>query len=156
MKLKDTEHCLHLATYLYNFINSELAKEAEEDSSLENLIIIREVYNYDKYGIPLSQMPVLKVFRNTDNYRFGTTIKTTNASVTYNVAYPDLDEMPTILTWMSERINLGLLQYNREYPRLAHNNVDPYVGEHLLFQDSQQGIVSAYLRFNINFKDCPV
>lgn len=145
-----------LANYLQTFLNGQFDKEIEvsNNSIPDNTIIIRSVKNYDAIGIPLSEFPLLKVYKNRDIFKKGTLFRTSQASVTYSVSYPQLEILPNLLDWMSYQINLGLMTYERtEQDLLPPPNNEGYVGEYLLSANELTQAVFPFLRFNINFKN---
>lgn len=145
-----------IANYLKTFINEQFEKEiaASGNTIPQDTIIIRSVSNYDRINVPLSEFPLLKVYKNRDIFKKGTHFRTSQGTITYSVSYPQLDMLPNLLDWVSYQINLGLLNYEMaEQDLLPPPNNEGYSADFLLSANEQLNIVHPFLRFNINFKN---
>ena len=154
--LGEDEYCRKLAAFLRDFINEKYAEERVSKPALPQGVIVRNIRNYDAVGVPLSEFPLLKVYRLRDRFkRASETTDFTDAAITYSVAYPDLDKLPDLLYWMGRQINLGLHSYQRRNKSLlppAQENRD-YTIEYLLTANEQNQVVFPFLRCQIQFKD---
>ena len=154
--LGENEYCRKLACYLRDYINEQYRKAQEANESLPEGLIVRNVRNYDAVNIPLSEFPVLKVYRLRDRFkRASETTDPTDAAITFSVSYPDLDVLPDLLYWMGRQINLALHSYARREKSLLpppQDNRD-YVVEYLLTANEQIQAVFPFLRVQIQFKD---
>jgi len=145
-----------LANFLYTFLNDEFKKEIEVSNNEipSDTIVVRSVKNYDAFNIPLSEFPLLKVYKNRDVYKKGTFFRTSEGTITYAVSYPQLDLLPNLLDWVSYKINSGLMHYAEiEQELLPNPNNVGYTAEYLLSLNEQTSVVYPFLRFNINFKN---
>ena len=145
-----------LANYLHGFINDQFVKETEASNNTipENTIIIRSVRNYDAFNVPLSEFPLLKVYKNRDVFRKGTFFRTSQGAITYAVSYPQLEILPNLLDWVAYQINAGLLNYAKiEEDLLPMPNNESYSAEYLLSLNELTQTAFPFLRFNINFKN---
>jgi hypothetical protein len=145
-----------LANYLKTFLNEQFEKEilASGGTIGSDTIIIRSVRNVDAINVPLSEFPLLKVYKNRDIFKKGTLFRTSQGTITYSVSYPQLEVLPNLLDWMSYQINLGLMTYEMaENGLLPPPNNEGYVAEYLLSANEQLNVVFPFIRFNINFKN---
>lgn len=154
--LGENEYCRKLACYLRDFINQKYKAKQIKNPELPEGLIIRNIRNYDAVNVPLSEFPLLKVYRLRDKFkRASETTDPTDAAITYSVAYPDLDKLPDLLYWIGKQVNLGLHSYQRTENNLlppAQNNRD-YTVEYLLTANEQLQVVYPFLRTQIQFKD---
>lgn len=145
-----------LANYLYSFLTEQFDKEKEVSNGEipQDTIIVRSIRNYDAFNVPLSEFPVLKVYKNRDIYRKGTFFRTSQGAITYSVSYPQLEVLPNLLDWVSYQINAGLIHYDKiEEDLLPMPNNEPYSAEHLLTLQEQTQTAFPFIRFNVNFKN---
>jgi hypothetical protein len=145
-----------LANYLKTFINERFAEEiALPNSGIPSgTTVIKSVRNYDDPSVPLSDFPLLKVYKNRDIFRKGTLFRNTQGTITYAVSYPQLQVLPNLLDWLSYQINNGLLNYEMaENDLLPPPNDEGYVGEFLISANELTREVHPFLRFQINFKN---
>lgn len=145
-----------LATFLRTFLNTQFAKEivASNGEIPSNTVVIRGVTNWDDPSTPLTDFPLLKVYKNTDNFRKGTTFRESNGAVVYCISYPQLNVLPNLLDWMAYQINLGLLTYERtEQDIFPPINNSGYVAQYLISVNEATQSIYPFLRFDINFKN---
>lgn len=155
--LGENEYCLKLASFLRDFINREYVKARTLNPELQEGLIVRNIRNYDAVNVPLSEFPLLKVYRLRDTFKRATeTTDPTNAAITFSVAYPDLDKLPDLLYWVGKKINLALHSYSKSnlylLPPPQDRNGD-YTVEYLLTANEQLQVVYPFLRVAIQFKD---
>lgn len=154
--LGEDEYCRKLACFLRDYINEKYRETQEANTNLPEGLIVRNIRNYDAVNVPLSEFPLLKVYRLRDRFkRASETTDPTDAAITYSVAYPDLDKLPDLLYWVGRQINLGLHSYQRRDKNLlppAQENRD-YTVEYLLTANEQLQVVFPFLRVQIQFKD---
>ena len=145
-----------LANYLKTFLNEQFEKEIAMSGGTigSDTIIVRSFKNYDAINVPLSEFPLLKVYKNRDIFKKGTLFRTSQGTITYSVSYPQLEVLPNLLDWMSYQINLGLMTYEMaENDLLPPPNNEGYVADFLLSANEQTQQVFPFIRFNINFKN---
>ncbi len=154
--LGQDEYCRKLACFLRDFINEKYREVQTANPELPEGLIVRNIRNYDAVNVPLTEFPLLKVYRLRDQFkRASQTTDFTDAAITYSVAYPDLDRLPDLLYWMGRQINLGLHSYARTEKHLLpppQENRD-YTVEYLLTANEQLQVVFPFLRTQIQFKD---
>jgi hypothetical protein len=150
------EYCYKLAVFLRDYINTKYNEAREVNPELPEGTIIRNIRNYDAVNIPLSDFPLLKVYRLRDTFkRASFTTDPTDAAITFSVAYPDLDRLPDLLYWMGRQLNMALHSYAKRDLHLLpppQDNRD-YVVEYLLTANEQMQVVYPFLRIQIQFKD---
>ena len=150
------EYCYKLAVFLRDYINTKYNEAREVNTELPEGTIIRNIRNYDAVNIPLSDFPLLKVYRLRDTFkRASFTTDPTDAAITFSVAYPDLDRLPDLLYWMGRQLNMALHSYAKRDLHLLpppQDNRD-YVVEYLLTANEQMQVVYPFLRIQIQFKD---
>jgi hypothetical protein len=152
----EEEYCYKLAVFLRDYINTKYNEAREVNPELPEGTIIRNIRNYDAVNIPLSDFPLLKVYRLRDTFkRASFTTDPTDAAITFSVAYPDLDRLPDLLYWMGRQLNMALHSYAKRDLHLLpppQDNRD-YVVEYLLTANEQMQVVYPFLRIQIQFKD---
>ena len=152
----EKEYCYKLAVFLRDFINAEYNKARDNNPNLPEGTIIRNIRNYDAVNVPLSDFPLLKVYRLRDRFaRASYVTDPTDAAITFSVAYPDLDRLPDLLYWMGRKLNRGLHSYAKQDLQLLpppQDNRD-YTVEYLLTANEQMQVVYPFLRIQIQFKD---
>jgi hypothetical protein len=152
----ENEYCLKLARFLRDFVNNEYVKLRETRPELKDGLVIRNIRNYDAVNIPLSEFPILKVYRLTDTFKRATeTTDFTTGAITYSVVYPDLDKLPDLLYWIGRKLNIGLHSYSRRDLNLQpppQENRD-YTVNYLLTANEQMQVVYPFLRIQFQFKD---
>jgi hypothetical protein len=150
------EYCYKLAVFLRDYINTKYNEAREVNPELPEGTIIRNIRNYDAVNVPLSDFPLLKVYRLRDTFkRASFTTDPTDAAITFSVAYPDLDRLPDLLYWMGRQLNMALHSYAKRDLHLLpppQDNRD-YVVEYLLTANEQMQVVYPFLRIQIQFKD---
>jgi len=134
-----------LAQYLQTNINA----------SYPSKVVIRSIRGYDAVNVPISDFPLLKVFRLYDNYKRNTEFSLSTGIITYSLSFPDVEQLPGILKWMADSINHYLLQYELDTFRtmLPTTNQFGYRAEYRLTKDEITNSVYPYLRFNISLRD---
>jgi hypothetical protein len=152
--LYPNEYCRYLSLYLKDYLNSEYAQARLENPSLPDALIVRTAKEYDAINIPLSEFPLLKVYRGRDSYRKGTTIKDVSATLTYSLSYPELDVLPDLLTWVSEKLNYAFMAFQRDEKSLLYTqNPSPLSVQYLLMANEQTRTVYPFLRADFTFRE---
>lgn len=149
--LGQTERCLKLASYLRDYLNQSYSNQVLVNTDLPEGIVVRSIRNYDDPHVPLSEFPLLKVYRNQDQFDRGGLSRNTSATITYSVSYPNLEELPDLLYWASYVVNKGLIQYNYETQHLELPS--PNISQYLLTVNEITQAVYPFLRFQIRFLD---
>jgi len=102
LKFRD-ELCYSLGHFLANFLNE----------SYDEAVVVRSMRTYDALQIPLALFPLLKVFRVSDTYKLQTTHSTSLVEISYNITFPEVEELPGLMSFVSDKLNLGLLTYQK-------------------------------------------
>jgi hypothetical protein len=155
--LGDHDYCELLANYLRDSVNEKYSRVVANNPSLPGQYVINGVRYFDDPSVPLSEFPLLKVYRNTDIFDGATPYRTTQATITYSVAYPSLDELPDLLSWMSFALNKSLVEFSYERNDvfdLQQNNRRTF--QHLLMFNDVINAVHPFLRTSITFKDSKI
>lgn len=152
--LGSEEYCSHLAHFLKDELNGAYAILRGIKPSLPEGLVVRSVRNYDAVNIPLSEFPLLKVYRTSDVFFPGTTKCRTSGAITYSLSYPQLDALPDLLYWVSKILNYSLLKYSRTHKAaVPSNNITPYRTDYLLTVNEQQQVAYPFLRMGFEFLD---
>lgn len=149
--LGSSEYCLKLANYLRDYLNKSYAEQVLVNTELPSSIVVRSIRNYDDPHVPLSEFPLLKVYRNQDQFDRNGLSRNVNATITYSVSYPNLDELPDLLYWASYVINKALVQFNYEHQLLELPS--PNISQYMLTVNEVTQAVYPFLRFQIRFLD---
>lgn len=102
----------YLAEYLFEYINKEyssyVAAHPQLSQTLGN-IAVRHYAIYDTYNAPTTAFPLLKVYRTNDDWRKGTTVRSSNIRVTYSLIVPDQEKLMPLLNWVSYQLQKLLI-----------------------------------------------
>lgn len=158
--------CKHLADYLkeelnkayINFLNtSEEIEEFAPNAAQQNPEpIVRSTRFYDSLNVPLSEFPLLKVYRQNEDFRAGTIYSESDVVITYNASYPNVDRLPGLLHWVAININSILLAYTLDFPLKSPLNVRQrgYRADYRLMTNTVTNSVYPFLRFTLKLRDC--
>lgn len=154
--LGEQEYCYKLAHYLTKELNEAYGRERQKNPSLPNVYIVRSFRSYDDLGVPLSEFPLLKVYRNTDSFKPGTLFRgPCQGTITYSVSYPNLKELPDLMYWVSWQINKGLLKFFEDplHQTPNKNLQNNFSSQYLISANEVTNAVYPFLRFTFNFFD---
>lgn len=152
--LGTNEYCYKLANYLKEHLNKSYAKLVEERDDLTPQIVVRNIRNWDDPSVPLSEFPLLKVYRNTDTFDRGGLSRDTTATITYSTSYANLEELPDLLYWASYVINKGLIKWHYDTKSLVDfPSENSNQAQYLLTVTENGNSVYPFLRFQIRFLD---
>ena len=70
--------------------------------------------DYDAFDVPLSDFPLIKVYRVADSFRKGSKKSATILRISYCLAYPQLEELSSLMQWAAKVINEVLLDVENE------------------------------------------
>ena len=148
------EYCNKLANYLRDYLNLAYSKEVANNTDLPSGIVVRSTRNWDDPSVPLSEFPLLKVYRNSETFDRGGLSRDTTATITYSVSFPNLEELPDLLYWVSYVLNKGLIQYQLENKSLVDfPSETTNVAQYLLTASDFNNAVYPFLRMQIRFLD---
>lgn len=158
--LEKHEYCQLLADHIKESVNRqylavvEKKRAANPETSFSDKIVIQTTRNFDDPSVPLSAFPLLKVFRNQDTFDGVTPYSMTSATISYSVAYPDLQELPDLLYWASWAINQALIEWSYDHNDtfdLKNNNRRTF--QYLLTVNEVTQAIYPFIRASILFKD---
>ena len=158
--LGEHEYCQRLADHIRDSVNTQYFRIVEQRQALDPLtsfskkIVIQTTRNFDDPSVPLSAFPLLKVFRNQDTFDGVTPYRMTSATISYSVAYPDLQELPDLLYWASWAINTALVEWSYDHNDtfdLKNNNRRNF--QYLLTVNEVTQAIYPFIRASIMFKD---
>ncbi|MFN6560036.1 MAG: hypothetical protein RMY28_009530 [Nostoc sp. ChiSLP01] len=86
------------------------------------IIAVSHAINYNSLPADLSSFPLLKVYRNTDDFLPGQ--NTTQATIAYCLSFPDEAKIPGILRWVAVNIDLLLREWGINH-RGCCPSIDP-------------------------------
>jgi len=166
LSLYTDEGCKHLADYLreklneahIEFLNTsdEIGEVAPKAPQQNPEPIVRSTRSYDALNVPLSEFPLIKVYRQDDSFRAGTIYFESSVVITYNAAYPDIERLPGLLHWVSVNVNSILIAYALEFPLKMPLDVRQRGNraEYRLMTNSITNSVYPFLRFTLKLRDC--
>lgn len=79
--------------------------------------IVRTTRTYDAFLVPLTEFPLLKIFRLSDNYS-QVDLAGTSVTIAYCLVNADIERMPGLTHWVGERIVRSLHSFgvsNKSY-----------------------------------------
>lgn len=123
--------CRKLAEFLKTKLNE----------SYSDALVVREAKDWDI--IPSPQLcPLIKVYRQTDNYFPGTFKSESTGTIEYVLAYPQQETLPGITFWVSKQLNRLLLEYSLNERWCTHPNDSKFftVNHGIMTQQSTQAI----------------
>lgn len=103
--------CYHLAGYLASYINDRFTKNYPST----NIKIIRSVRSFNAFGIPIDQLPLLKVYRVQEQYKARTPHYFLQVKAEYHIPYPIIERLNGILPFVSETLVEALYSYHRNH-----------------------------------------
>lgn len=102
----------YLAEYLFEHINKEYSYYLDAHPQLRQTlgnIAVRHYAIYDTYNAPSTAFPLLKVYRTTDSWKKGTTLRNSNITIMYALLVPDQEKLMPLLNWVSYQLQRLLL-----------------------------------------------
>jgi hypothetical protein len=152
--LGDHEHCKVLSEYLRDNINQKYADAVAKNPLLPQQYVINGIRAWDDPSVSIAEFPLLKVYRNSDNYKGANPYRSTQGTITYSVGYPNLEELPDLLSWMSMALNTALIEFSFERNDCFDIAQNPgRTVQYLLMANDAINAVHPFLRTNITFKD---
>ncbi|MCC5616379.1 hypothetical protein LC605_15130 [Nostoc sp. CHAB 5836] len=92
-----------IADYIKDGLNERIAQIKQ------GVIAVSHAICYNSLPADLSSFPLIKVYRNTDEFTPGQ--NTTQAVIAYCLSFPDEERIPGILRWVAVNIDSLLRQY---------------------------------------------
>lgn len=134
--------CYHLAGYTAKYINDKFTKAYPTT----NIKIIRSVRAFNAYGIPIDQLPLLKIYRLQEQYRIKSPHYTAELSAEYYIPYPYVERLSGILPFVSQTFVEALYSYNRNHkvmiPDAPANVIINYVYNSQTYQEVVHGFTA--------------
>lgn len=138
---------LKLGTYIADGINHNYRQHYSDE------IAIREIIDYDAVNIDISQFPLLKLYRQTDNYS-QEDVGMTKGIIAYCLTYPEQDRLPGLMKYMSKAINLMLDAYYLAHEECQSNVIlEERSAEYRIQVNEVTNAIYPFLRFNFSFKE---
>lgn len=138
---------LKLGIYIAEGINHAYRKH------YPNEVAIREVIDYDAVNIDISRFPLLKLYRQTDNYE-AMDVSQTKAVIAYCLTYPDQDRLPGLIKYMSKVINTMLDIYHYNHEECPSNVIlEKRSAEYRIQVNEVTRAIYPFLRFNFSFRE---
>lgn len=141
-----------IARYLTDGLNDYLTRynrEAKVTGDKWDVAVVA-YRDYDAFDVGLEQFPLLKVFRVAESFTPRTTKATTTLRITYCLAYPQLEQLASLMKWAALTINELLLEADKSL-----NIIDPpggaYRADYNTFMGQNGQPVYAFLSFTANF-----
>lgn len=145
---KHDKFLLGLGRYLADGLNASFIKSCPDE------IAVRDFVDYDKVNPDLSRFPLLKCYRQTDNYESGGTQRKTKGIIAYCISFPEQDRLPGLLSWVSYAINILLDSYSVEHENCPENVLlEDRSAEYRIMLNEHSIPVYAFLRFNFSFRE---
>lgn len=116
----------------------------------EKQFIVNTYRTYDALNVPLSDFPLLCVYRITDTYRPFTLLSNCYGVITYSLSYPQLNDLPGVLKYVADTINVALIENELELPP---NRTGGYRAEYRLMKNDVIQSVYPFLRFTFGFTE---
>ncbi|RCJ29203.1 hypothetical protein [Nostoc punctiforme] len=92
-----------IATYIKDGLNDRIGELKT------GIVAVRHAICYNSLPADLSSFPLLKVYRNTDNFTWGQ--NTTQMTIGYCLSFPDEERIPGILRWVAVNIDSLMREY---------------------------------------------
>jgi hypothetical protein len=139
--------CGAIAAYIGNGLNHLLRKFDK------TCIAVRDIEQYDAVNPDLSRFPLVKCYRTTETHS-GSSRKV-SAVIAYCLTFPDQDQLPGVLSWVSAATNRMLRQYaqRHQYCPVQLDLEEEYRAEYRIMVNEVSSPVYAFLRFNFSFTE---
>lgn len=140
--------CKAIAAYIGNGLNHLLRKHDK------SCIAVRDIEQYDAVNPDLSRFPLVKCYRTVESHP-SRTKRDVNAVIAYCLTFPDQDQLPAVLQWVSAATNLMLRQYAQRHQgcSVELKLEDAYKAEYRIMVNEVSSPVYAFLRFNFQFTE---
>lgn len=102
----------YLAEYLFEYLNKEYSSYITANPQLSQTlgnIAVRHYAIYDTYNAPTTAFPLLKVYRTSDNWKQGKTLRNSNITIMYALVVPEQEKLMPLLNWVSYQLQRLLL-----------------------------------------------
>lgn len=144
---KHDEFLLKLGRYIADGINHNYRNYCP------NEVAIRDIIDYDAVNVDISRFPLLKLYRQTDNYE-QMDVGTTKAIIAYCLTYPEQDRLPGLLKYMSKAINIMLDIYHYNHEECPSNVIlEKRTAEYRIQVNEVTKAIYPFLRFNFSFRE---
>lgn len=152
------EPCQRIAEYLRDGLNRayEVYQQRTPEFDQTPRLIVRHITTMNE-GLDLSCFPALKVYTLRTIYKPGTTIGVSPSVVEYCLAYPDIQDLPGLIKWVSDQINRLLRDYQTFHNPQCEPQIgrDSFIGERRIQINENRQALYPFLRFNFTFTDHP-
>jgi hypothetical protein len=123
-----------LVAYMRDYLNEQYANTYGKGK------LVATTREYDAYLVPLTDFPLLKMFRRSLDYET-VNLRQSSVSAVLSFANADIEEMPALLYWVSNNFVRGIYQWGIDNPHKG--KIDPRIqasvttavpGDTLLYQ----------------------
>ena len=80
------------------------------NAAYPDFTVVKTTRTYDAYLVPLTEFPLLKLYRTSDSFR-SVGKATSSLTCSYCLANADLERMPGLTRWTGEKIVGGIYQF---------------------------------------------
>lgn len=138
---------LNLGRYIADGINFSYRQKFPDE------IAIREIIDYDAVNLDISRFPLLKLYRQNDNYQ-KMDVSKSKAIIAYCLTYPEQDRLPGLIKYMSKAINTMLDIYHYSHESCPSNVIlEERTAEYRIQVNEVTKAFYPFLRFNFSFDE---
>lgn len=124
-----------------------LKDELNRNNPIENTVIVNSTRNYDAFNVPITDFPLLKIYRQRSQY-LNNNKRISNLQLQYGLVLPDQEKLMPYLNWIDNQLNLALSQTTWRIDIIIDRNNKSCDYRTLL---NELGIpVYSFLRFNFS------
>ncbi len=139
-----------IASYVGNGLNYAISRLNGRLN--REYIAVRDIEQYDAVNPDLSRFPLVKVYRTVETFK-SRHERNVTAVLAYCLTFPNQNELPAALSWVSATTNLMLRQYalkSQNCP-VSLKMEDEWRAEYRIMVNEVSSPVYAFLRFNFSF-----
>jgi hypothetical protein len=96
-----------IALYLKTYLN----KAVPEDLKTKGILAVRTTMTADYMNVPLTEYPVLKLYRLSSQYKRDLSLRTSMIALTYSLSYPHLKAVPGLLNFIDYHMMNALINW---------------------------------------------
>lgn len=138
---------LRLGTYIADGINQDYNQRYPQE------IAIRDILDYDAVNVDISRFPLLKLYRQSDNYEVMDR-GDSSAIIAYCLTYPQQEKLPGLIKYISKAINTMLDCYHYDHEECNSNVLlGERKAEYRIMVSEVSNAIYPFLRFNFNFRE---
>lgn len=108
------------------------------------------IRSYDAFNVPNYEFPLLKVYRTSDSYSMGKTIRVSPVVAAYCLILPEQEELQGSMAWVSKTVNKLLLNSQSRFCAIVQEG---FRAEYRTMLNEMVMPVYAFLRMYFTVKD---